>query len=307
VEAGAIPVKFDVFSELAQLSETGAALPLLDITMIDAKQHAITAIVQARGNLESALADLEKLPAFDPCTVPFTAHALSNFLTVAEATLELMRKAMPSDADPEISRLLDGMRHATHLMIHTVSQLMNNAPIGELKLRFEKIDLSHLVGRACAYYERVALRKHIRLTFDDSVDVPLVWSDRVAVAAILDNLLSNAVKFSPVGESIRVKVGKFNGHAVCSVQDEGPGISPTDQKRLFQRGVQLGTMPTGGEASSGYGLAVAKELIDQLGGTIWVDSMDGQGACFSFRLPTLKEPPLDRAREENSGSGTSIP
>ena len=258
--------------------------------MIDAKQQAIAAIVQARGNLESALADLEKLPAFDPCTVPFTAHALTNFLTVSEATVDLLRKALPADIDPEISRLLDGMRHATHLMMHTVSQLMNNAPIGDLKLRFEKIDLTHLVGRACAYYQRLAQRKRIRLTFDDSTDVPLVWSDRVAVAAVMDNLLSNAVKFSPIGESIRVKVGRLNGHAVCSVQDEGPGISPTDQKRLFQRGVQLGTVPTGGEASSGYGLAVAKELIDQLGGTLWVDSVQGQGACFSFRLPTLKEP-----------------
>jgi two-component system sensor histidine kinase/response regulator len=158
-----------------------------------------------------------------------------------------------------------------------------------LKFRFEKIDLPQLVGRACAYYERLAFRKHIRITLDNSADVPLVWSDRVAVAAVLDNLLSNAVKYSPIGESVHVKVGTRNGHAICSVQDEGPGISADDQQRLFQRGVQLGTTPTGGEASSGYGLAVAKELIEQLGGTIWVDSVEGEGACFSFRLPTVKE------------------
>jgi two-component system sensor histidine kinase/response regulator len=257
--------------------------------MIDAKQQVINSIFQARGHLESALADMEKLPAFDSSTVPFAAHALSNFLSVTEKTVDLLRRSLPDDAGSEALRLLEGLRHATSLMMHTVSQLINNTSAGELKFRFEKIDLPQLVGRACAYYERLAFRKHIRITLDNSADVPLVWSDRVAVAAVLDNLLSNAVKYSPIGESVHVKVGTRNGHAICSVQDEGPGISADDQQRLFQRGVQLGTTPTGGEASSGYGLAVAKELIEQLGGTIWVDSVEGEGACFSFRLPTVKE------------------
>lgn len=257
--------------------------------MIDAKQQAIASIVQARSYLESALSDMEKLPAFDPSTVPFAAHALSNFLSVTEKTVDLLRKSLPRDTGPDALRLLEGLRHATNLMMHTVSQLINNVSAGELKFRFEKIDLPHLVGRACAYYQRLALRKHIRLKFDHTGDVPLVWSDRVAVAAVLDNLLSNAVKYSPIGECIHVKVGTRNGHAICSVQDEGPGISPDNQQRLFQRGVLLGTAPTGGELSSGYGLAVAKELIEQLGGTIWVDSVEGQGACFSFRLPTFTE------------------
>jgi two-component system sensor histidine kinase/response regulator len=257
--------------------------------MIDAKQQAIASIVQARSYLESALSDMEKLPAFDPSTVPFAAHALSNFLSVTEKTVDLLRKSLPRDTGPDALRLLEGLRHATSLMMHTVSQLINNVSVGELKFRFEKIDLPHLVGRACSYYQRLALRKRIQLKFDDTADVPLVWSDRVAVAAVLDNLMSNAVKYSPIGETIHVKVGTRNGHAICSVQDEGPGISSDNQQRLFQRGVQLGTSPTGGELSSGYGLSVAKELIEQLGGTIWVDSVEGQGACFSFRLPTFTD------------------
>jgi two-component system, sensor histidine kinase and response regulator len=272
--------------------------------MIDAKQQAITSIVQARSLLESALTDMEKLPAFDPSTVPFAAHALSNFLSVTERTVELLRKSLPEKSSPDVVRMLEGLRHATSLMMHTVSQLINNVSVGELKFRFEKIDLPHMVGRACAYYERFAVRKHIRLTFDDTADVPLIWSDRVAVAAVLDNLLSNAVKYSPIGESVHVKVGTRNGHAICSVQDEGPGISPDDQRLLFQRGVRLNTAPTGGEASSGYGLAVAKELIEQLGGTIWVDSVQGQGACFSFRLPTLKEASQDK---EFQGQAPGLP
>ena len=76
---------------------------------------------------------------------------------------------------------------------------------------------------------------------------------------------------------------------VCSVRDEGPGLSQEDQAKLFQRGVQLSSVPTGGEPSSGYGLAVAKELIDKLGGDLWCESTLGTGARFSFRLPVFQE------------------
>jgi signal transduction histidine kinase len=72
---------------------------------------------------------------------------------------------------------------------------------------------------------------------------------------------------------------------ICSVQDEGPGLSQEEQAQLFQRGVRLSPVPTGGEPSTGYGLAVAKELSERLHGAIWCVSAPGQGACFLFRLP----------------------
>jgi signal transduction histidine kinase len=68
-----------------------------------------------------------------------------------------------------------------------------------------------------------------------------------------------------------------------------PGLGPEDRARLFQRGVRLSAQPTGGEPSTGYGLAVAKDLVGQLGGEIWCDSQPGQGACFSVRLPVWRE------------------
>jgi signal transduction histidine kinase len=66
-------------------------------------------------------------------------------------------------------------------------------------------------------------------------------------------------------------------------------LSDEEQTRLFQRGVRLTPVPTGGELSSGYGLAVAKELIEKLNGEIWCESRPGQGASFSFHLPMYTE------------------
>ena len=257
-------------------------------SMNNSNQHqAIEAIVKARGSLESALADLERLPAFHPNTVPVAAHAVSNFLNVTEATVDLLRTS-DSSSSPDMTRWLDGLRHATHLMTHAVGHLMNNAAVGELKLRFERVDLRHLAARACASYERPALRKRVRIILEESVDVPLVWTDRVAVVAILGNLLSNALKHSSAGESVRVKVKRHTGAVICSVQDQGSGVS-AEQKRFFQRGAQLTAVPTGADSGSGYGLAVAKALVEQLGGSIWVDSAQGKGERFSFRLPTIRE------------------
>lgn len=102
---------------------------------------------------------------------------------------------------------------------------------------------------------------------------------------MLDNLLSNAIKFSPPGKRVWVRLRAEPSWVVCSVQDEGPGISADDQAKLFQKGARLGTVPTAGEPSTGYGLAVVKELVGQLGGEVWCESQPGRGACFSVRLP----------------------
>ncbi len=110
----------------------------------------------------------------------------------------------------------------------------------------------------------------------------------MAVIAVLDNLLSNAVKYSFPGKKISVQLRGEMTSVVCSVRDEGPGLSQEDQTKLFRRGIRLNSIATGGESSSGYGLAVAKELIDKLGGDLWCESTLGAGACFSFRLPAYR-------------------
>ena len=141
----------------------------------------------------------------------------------------------------------------------------------------------------CNYYQRVAEKKAIRVVAGVSNDVPPVWIDRVAVAAVLDNLLSNAVKYSQPGKLVEVEVRGERDSAVCNIRDQGPGLSPEDQNKLFNKGVRLTPKPTGGESSMGYGLAVAKELIEKMGGQIWCESVLGQGSCFSIRVPAYEE------------------
>ena len=256
--------------------------------MADVKEQVAAAIVRAQENLEQALSELQRLPAFDPSAVAFAAHALNNYLTITGGTIELLLSSLTAHPDPQIHTWLAGLQHVTTLMTHTVSRLMSAVVPKDTSLRFEPVELPVLVQRICHYYQRVADRKHLHILSSSSDEVPQVWTDRVAVAAVLDNLLSNAVKYSPPGRHIWVQVQGDRTSASCSVQDEGPGLSQEEQARLFQRGVRLSPIPTGGEPSMGYGLAVAKELIEQLGGAIWCVSTPRQGACFSFRLPAYQ-------------------
>jgi two-component system, sensor histidine kinase LadS len=257
--------------------------------MFEGKEGVASAIIRARADLEEALAELDKVPAFDLSYVAFGTHALSNYLTVVAATVEFLLLSLADHPDPQVRTWLEGLQHASNLMIHTVSQMMTASPTTESKLRFVQLNFPLLVRRASTYYQRVAERKRMHIIFTSTGDELFVRTDPVAVAAVLDNLLSNSVKYSAPGQRIWVHVASEGADVVCSVRDEGPGLSLDDQAQLFQRGVRLTPQPTGDEPSTGFGLAVAKELIEKLGGAIWCESELGQGACFAFRLPAHQQ------------------
>jgi signal transduction histidine kinase len=290
---------------LNQLSLFNGRLPLKD-----AKEQIAASITRARRDLEQALSDLERMPLVEPGSVAFIAHALNNYLTVTEATVEFLSLSLADHPDPAIGLWLDNLQHATGLMTRAVSQLMNTAVSTETKLRFEKVDVSLGLQRVCAYYQAKADQKQIRLVCGPFVDVP-VWSDRVAAAAVLDNLISNAMKYSSPGKNITIEAQRDHDRVVCRICDEGPGLSQEEQARLFQPGVRLSPVPTGGEPSTGYGLVVAKELVEQLGGSIWCESQPGQGSCFFVSLPVYQEqihgpePDADGPQEVSEKTGQS--
>ncbi len=257
--------------------------------MKDTKEKVAASIQEAKADLERALSELEHLPTFDSGSIAFAAHALHNYLTVISGTIELLSRSLESHRDVDVHRWLDGLLRTTEVMAHTVNQMMGTAADAGPTPARDRVDLPMLVRRTCQYYERLAARKRIRIVMETGSAVPPALGDRLAIAAALDNLLSNAVKFSEPGKRVTVEVHEKSGRLVCSVKDEGPGLSAEDQAKLFQRGAQLTPKPTAGEPSTGYGLAVARDLIEKQGGRIWCESQLGRGARFSFELPSYRE------------------
>ena len=254
------------------------------MTSDDPRREVAQSIENAISELAHALGELDRMPSSDRSTIGFVAHAMNNYLSVNDAVLGLLSRTLREYADADVQAWLDGLRHLGTLMQHTAGRLLRTTSPSEFPLKMEYVPLPMLMDRACDYYRPAAQRKHLEITCRFIGDVPPAWADRVAVAVVADNLLSNAVKYSAPNGAIVVQVMPGPGGVVCSVRDHGPGIAPTDQARLFQRGVTLNAVPTGGEPSSGFGLTIAKEFVERMGGKLWVDSEPGRGACFSFRL-----------------------
>jgi signal transduction histidine kinase len=252
------------------------------------KEHVVASIAEAQRQLETALETLEHMPMLSPDAIAYAAHALDNYLTVSGGTIELLRRTLKDNRDPDVMRWLDGLQRVTESMSHTINLLMGTAAHAEPELRRERIDLAVLVQRCCNFYERVGARKQIRLSFATPDQLPNAAGDRVAIAAVMDNLLSNAVKFSPSGSAVTVSLQYESPYIVCGIRDEGPGITDDDRKRLFQRGATLSARPTAGEPSTGYGLAVSKDLINRQQGEIWCVSEPGRGSEFFFKLPIFR-------------------
>ena len=102
---------------------------------------------------------------------------------------------------------------------------------------------------------------------------------------VLENLVSNAVKYSPPRKNIFVRLKKEAGAVRCEVQDEGPGLSVEDQKKLFGKFARLSAKPTGGEHATGLGLSIVKRMVEAMNGKVWCESEPGQGALFVVQFP----------------------
>jgi signal transduction histidine kinase len=255
------------------------------------KHDVMAAIERARGSLDQAMAGLEDMPETDAEMVSYTAHRLKNYLAVVGATAELIEVYFAGHPDEQVKIWIEGLQHAVHLMSHDAGRLLNTANGRDPVFKSEQVDVALLVFRVCNFYRRKADWKNIQIHTDLQAEGCTASTDRLALAASLDNLLSNAFKYSEPGKRIWVKVHREQDQVVCTVRDEGPGFGAEDQARLFRKGVRLANSPTGGEISTGYGLAIAKDLVEKIGGKIGCESQPGRGAVFFIRLPVVAETP----------------
>jgi len=249
----------------------------------DSQTHVIASIETAIAHLAEALEELDRTPFSDRAATGLVARALDNYLTVSDASLNLLAGALRSNVDPDVATWLDGLRRLGHMMRHTMGRLAYAAEPADFPLHLEALDLARLMTRACQYYAPSAARKRLEVICRPVGDVPAVWADRAAVAVVADNLLSNAVKHSRPDGNIVVQLVTGPGGVVCSIRDNGPGLNSIQQELLRESG-RAGA-GRAGKPSPGHGLTIARELVGRMGGQLWFDHDATLGPCFSFRLP----------------------
>jgi signal transduction histidine kinase len=127
----------------------------------------------------------------------------------------------------------------------------------------------------------------VNLSVDDQLDT---WvGDERKIRQVVLNLLSNAIKFTPEGGHIDVKATRENGEMVVAVSDTGIGIKPEDQERIFEEFQQAGSDYTKKAEGTGLGLALSRKFVELHGGTIGVESLEGKGSTFRFRIPQMEK------------------
>jgi PAS domain S-box-containing protein len=164
--------------------------------------------------------------------------------------------------------------------------LANQLDVGRLDLMTEPFEAAELLQRVTES-ARTHAPPHITLAVEVGDGVPPVAADKDRVRQILVNLVENGIKYSPDGGTIELGVDSTDESMVLfRVLDEGMGIPEDEQPRVFQKFYRLDPDMTRGIGGTGLGLYICSELVERMGGRIWVESREGKGSAFYFELPS---------------------
>ncbi len=210
------------------------------------------------------------------------SHDLRTPLTAILGYAELMlRRGNLAGKQAQAAAIIE--RNARRLL-RLVNDLLLLAQVraGHLRLERETVDLAALAADTVELARPLAQQGRLEL----ALDVPppgtaVVDADRLRLGQLLDNLLANAIKFTPAGGEVRVRVRAGEDAARLEVQDDGPGIPPEEQERLYDAFVRgrAATAP-----GTGLGLAIVRAVADAHGATIALDTGPGEGTRFTVTL-----------------------
>lgn len=222
-------------------------------------------------------------------------HDLKAPLASISSALEVLTEQLTPRLQGEEGEFLDICTRNCRSLRQMIDELLDFSKIssGRMTVRPERVALEPMLRECLQALMPWARSKHVALELEgpDAVHgLPPVMADRGRVLQILNNLLSNAIKFTPeegrVALSAALGAGDRAGKVVIRVQDNGCGITPEDQARIFERFSQGQSVRREGV---GLGLTIARQLVQQHRGDLWVESEPGRGAAFSFTLPVAVE------------------
>ncbi|MDX1742206.1 MAG: HAMP domain-containing sensor histidine kinase [Ruegeria sp.] len=214
------------------------------------------------------------------------AHDLRSPLAalISQAELGLSRTRAPtyeiSRIEAAFQKVIDNADRIAQLIDATLERAREKGEV--LSVNPELCDLCRLVSIAVEANRDAAMRKSIALNVVPACDI-LVEVDETLIVSAIDNLISNAVKYTYSQGSVQISVRLVDGDAVITVSDNGQGLTPDDQARVFGRFQTLSAKPTGTERSTGLGLANVRAVALAHGGSVHAES-EGRGKGSSFRM-----------------------
>ncbi len=272
--------------QAAEIQTANTALQEKNIVLRE-QQHILEAqsaeIERSNTVLQEKNAVLEQLDKEKNEFLGIVAHDLKNPLAQIILASSKSLRYFPKMNDAEKQEHLRRIERVARQMTEIIKNLLdvNALEQGGVSLNPQYININDVLQGILPGYRESAAAKNITLEFVNlSSEKIILHTDEQAMIQILDNLISNAIKYSPHGKTIVIRLQSSTEAVRVEIQDEGPGISEEDMKKLFGKFARLSARPTGGEHSTGLGLSIVKKMVEAMNGKVWCESELGNGATF---------------------------
>ena len=247
--------------------------------------NAAAAVENARHHEESArlLDEVQQLHRMRERFFAMVNHELRNALAAVYGWSEmLVRKRDPTTVPRAAFEVLGSAEHAIHL----INDLLDLSRLDEDRLKpvIRMVEPSGMAKRAMLRETPAADQRGITLELELSPDLPNCATDVNRVEQILINLLGNAIKYTPERSVVRVSITSRDGRVAYDVEDEGPGVAPSEVERIFDIYVSRGE---GESRGIGLGLPLSRRLARLLGGELRAVSTPGKGGHFVLEIPAI--------------------
>jgi PAS domain S-box-containing protein len=220
--------------------------------------------------------------------IGIASHELKTPVTTIKAYTELLKEVLDEKQNYEDAQLVTKLDAQVDRLTELIHSLLDTTRIseGQFTLNMEEFDINTLIRERVEEMQHTT-EKH-RIAFNSTGAIK-IKGDRERIEQIFINIISNAIKYSPKGGEVTIVSKRKKDCVQVSVQDNGVGIPPEVKDKIFDRfyrvqNAQIDTFP-----GMGLGLYISAAIINKHGGTIWVESEQGKGSTFYFRLPYEKE------------------
>ncbi len=242
--------------------------------------------VELHMNLQNARRRLARLIDEKNRVLEIVAHDLKNPLNGIQFAAAMLAER-DDGSDEGATLLFESIRDSAARAFEIVSNLLETRGLNELKstLRSLPVDLAVTTRAALRNLDQHLRKKEIQVTVENASSpdaAVMVLGEERAILCCIENLLSNAIKFSPPGAPVRIRISS-DGEMI--VEDAGPGVQEDEIDQLFVKFTRLSARPTGGEASTGLGLHIVRELVTAMNGIVEYRPSPLGGAAFHLRLP----------------------
>ncbi len=246
----------------------------------------VSDLVEARLAAEQAQRDAVAASMAKSDFLARMSHELRTPLSAIIGYGELLSDGITGPVNDEQKRQLTRIRWSANHLLSIIDEILTLArtEAGKERVEIQDVDVSQLMESVASMAEPLAAAKGLAFYLDVPGDGVMMRTDAMKVRQVLLNLISNAVKYTDHG-AVRLSTEAVEGHVHFSIDDTGIGVSPEHLERIFEPFWQVEQTTTRRAGGTGLGLAVTKQFVDLLGGTISVNSELGRGSSFKVLLP----------------------